>query len=56
MWYTIIKEIITNQAMNNDKFRQFCEFQIKSSHFIATFKMRKRKQRKTIQSPIVSRA
>jgi len=31
MWYSCTKRIIiTNQAMNNDKFRRFCEFQIKN--------------------------
>jgi len=29
MWYTRTKGIITSQAMNNDKFRRFCEFRIK---------------------------
>jgi len=30
MWYSCAKGIITSQAMNNDKFRRFCEFRIKN--------------------------
>jgi len=37
MWYSSTKGIITSQAMNNDKFRRFCEFQIKSILLSHTF-------------------